>query len=260
MIQYKLIKEYPGSPKLGTIEFNDYNITEPYVRHSTEWKGTIFYDAHPEFWQKLEELDYEILGFFNKMNKRVYHFDKASKSFCSIDGFHNNVNYEYCLKYYVITSVKRLSDGEVFTIGDTIANMCDSKQKISELYVNKNDGKMCVYTSTTCRFTIKSIKKVKTPLFTTEGGVEIFEGNEYWYVVTFQHNIGHEWKPLNHVADWNGNAELMKPPLGGKQFSTKEEAEKWVLFNKPCLSINEIGVNLPEGNLLQLLNIVKSKL
>lgn len=255
MIQYKLIKEYPGSPKLGTIEFNNYNITEPYVRHSSEWKGTIFYDAHPEFWQKLEEFGYEILSFFNKMNKRVYHFNKASKSFCSIDGFHNNVNYEYCLEYYVITSVKRLSDGEVFTIGDRVKSKIgtdDDSSLITKIYINTNKdakpvGGLIIQTGGYYQAKINEITKVKTPLFTTEDGVAIFEGDSYVCVT-------------NQFELYEGKKQISVRDIPVKSFSTKEEAEKWVLFNKPCLSINEIGVNLPEGNLLQLLKIVKSKL
>jgi hypothetical protein len=49
MIQYKLIKRYPGHLILGETHCSD---------KSTHWYGTIFYDAYPDFWQKLEELDY----------------------------------------------------------------------------------------------------------------------------------------------------------------------------------------------------------
>ena len=57
---------------------------------------------------------------------------------------------------------------------------------------------------------------------------------------------------------------------GYKRFSTKEAAENYILFNKPCLSINDIATvyktanQFPEdrpnsqGNLL--LNLVKSKI
>jgi hypothetical protein len=49
MIQYRLIKEYPGSPKL---EFSHNE------KHSN-FKGE-YYDS--EFWLKVEELDYEVLA------------------------------------------------------------------------------------------------------------------------------------------------------------------------------------------------------
>jgi hypothetical protein len=43
-------------------------------------------------------------------------------------------------------------------------------------------------------------------------------------------------------------------------FKTKEEAEDFILYNKPCLSINEIGGNIPEPTLSRLVRTVKSKL
>ena len=123
-MKYKLIKTYPGSPVLGFITIPKRSDNDYYV--NSNW---IYPEKYPEFWEKVVELNCEIL-----------------KS-CPIGGG--------------IYSVKRVSDGEIFTVGDTIANMCDSEQKISKLYINKNTGEMCVYTSTTCRFTIHSIKKVK---------------------------------------------------------------------------------------------------
>jgi len=56
MIQYKLIKEYPESPILGTIHW--FECDEFSNKSSRVWKGTLFYDTNPEFWQKVEALDY----------------------------------------------------------------------------------------------------------------------------------------------------------------------------------------------------------
>jgi hypothetical protein len=51
---YKLIKEYPGSPKLG-YEISSENKT-------SEWKGTDFYNNYPEYWLKIEN----DLSYYNK--------------------------------------------------------------------------------------------------------------------------------------------------------------------------------------------------
>jgi len=205
--------------------------------------------------EKVEELDYEILTV-NPSEENKNNTNKEAVT-----------TWEICnkdLKYWNIHSVKRLSDGEVFTIGDRVHQVLPLKDDNTWLikeFSTKDTRCFTIGVNITC------IEKSKTPLFTTEDGVDIFKGNEYWYVVTFDHHIGHEWKPLNHVADWNGNAELMKPPLGGKQFSTKEEAEKWVLFNKPCLSINDLiySKNAPKGYATNTImesfkELVKSKL
>ena len=94
-MKYKLIKEYPGSPRLGTI---------------TD-RTMYFPEYYPSFWQPVVEKDYEILSLAR---------------FCSIKPTITDVsNYgdEYieallkCDKARV-HSVKRVSDGEVFTISD----------------------------------------------------------------------------------------------------------------------------------------------
>ena len=45
-----------------------------------------------------------------------------------------------------------------------------------------------------------------------------------------------------------------------KYFKTEEEAKHFILYNKPCLSINDIGNNIPELTLDRLIQTVKSRL
>ena len=45
-----------------------------------------------------------------------------------------------------------------------------------------------------------------------------------------------------------------------KYFKSRAEAEHFILYNKPCLSINDIGNNIPELTLERLIKTVKSKL
>jgi len=46
-MKYKLIKEYPGSEKLGYEVSSDCG--------TLEWKGTNFYEKYPEYWKKVNE-------------------------------------------------------------------------------------------------------------------------------------------------------------------------------------------------------------
>jgi len=101
MIQYKLISEYPGSPKLGTIDWFDTD--ESGSSSNDNWKGTRFYNSNPKFWQKVEEVDYEILSWISPSGRL------ETKIHSTYDSLHTKIE-----------SVKRLSDGEVFTIGDLI--------------------------------------------------------------------------------------------------------------------------------------------
>ena len=103
MKYYKLIKEYPGSPKLGTI-WNQYFTDCP---------------KFPEFW---EETDYEILSFIYINNKTILYKSKRGTFIHNPENISNG-RLEIDLlanKLYSIHSVKRLTDGTIFTIGDMI--------------------------------------------------------------------------------------------------------------------------------------------
>ena len=101
MRKIKLIKTYPGSPKLGTI--NTY--------------APIFCDDYPEFWEEVIEKDYKILSFKHKVSNHIWKNDSQLKdTFCIVDGKAPFTSLEEINRYpkvYEIHSIKRLSDGEV---------------------------------------------------------------------------------------------------------------------------------------------------
>ena len=250
MKKYKLIKEYPGSPKLGTIVV-DTNINngakDSYF--SENWgkpnriKAFIIGKQHdcennPEFWEEVVEAEYEILSF------KMYGVKIAIKNNKGLfQYFYNCPEFteEYLLntKDVAIHSVKRLSDGEIFTIGDTINN-----KYIIDRFIIDYD-RMSVYldekTSLGRWVSFKDIFHSKPFVFTTEDGLYIRKGDPYWYILidspTTKHDIN--WYPSKAVADWR-NPPL--PPLGKKQFSTLEAAREYILMNKPCLSIREAAI------------------
>ena len=118
-MKYILKKEYPGSPKLGNIIDNLEN----------DW-----IENYPEFWQPVVEKNYEILSVITNNNKfieKVYNQDATIEP------------------YWKIRSVKRLSDGEIFTIGDKVFSeyinytinkigIVNDKCMISALYYTNN--------------------------------------------------------------------------------------------------------------------------
>lgn len=246
MAEYKLIKDFPMCPlEVGAI------VTEDKLGQYVSEDVIIFekeiIENYPEFWQKVEEVDYEILSF-NCKAKDITSDGAYLWNSTFNEWFHCKDDLDSIIKKYGIKSVKRLSDGEVFTIGDTIANMCNSEQKITELYIHKDDKKMCVYTSTTCRFTIDNINKVKTPLFTTEDGVEVFDKKTSYYLVSNDFKVC--------FSSWFSQADL---PF--KTFSTKEKAEEYIINNKPCLSFNDIVNDIIDPNSLRAIKeTIKNKL
>jgi len=227
MIQYKLIKEYPDSQKLGTINwFKNSDST-----CSEIWLGCDLYRKNPEFWQKVEEVDYEILSFLNPDGTKMYVGKNISKCWYLHNGIHNiDRDMDWMIKNnYIIESVKRLSDGEVFTIGDKL----HFNEIISEFIIDNSygGGIAAKFIEKSKMFSINVLQKItKTPLFTTEDGVEIFEGDSY--------------VKLNNYSDWSivtgFNAHGFQEDYKGLKFSTKEKAEEYIINNKPCLSLVDV--------------------
>ena len=227
-MKYILKKEYPGSPKLGNIIDNLEN----------DW-----IENYPEFWKLVVEKNYEILSVITNNNKfieKVYNQDATIEP------------------YWKIHSVKRLSDGEIFTIGDIIDTRIDDKykQEILEINLGINDLllKDKLIFKTKSGYVVSHIAvKVKQPLCTTEDGVDIYLGNKSWILhknswylspAAIVHNNSN-WTPNENEAHW--------------RFSTKEKAEEYILMNKPCLSINDLK-SWGDLAIPGLLSIVKSKL
>ncbi len=236
MKKYKLIKEFPGSPKLGTINTND----------QLSWKG----EDYPEFWEKVVEKDYEILSIKSKTNSEIrkvkIDIDDNNKLFLQRNEenqyFLHSDTFLYIFQYYNIHSVKRLSDGEIFTIGDKIRFIDESLEetypcRIIKNFKIKDNTIIAVCDSNIVEILLKNLKKVKQPLFTTEDGVDIFEGNVVYYVETEEEPelcfIVNEYTVLKYPGRFISDKSL-------HSFSTKEKAEEYIIMNKPCLSINDV--------------------
>jgi len=164
--QYRLIKKYPGSPKVG-------DIVEGYGRdgwyskgegHSTyDWRQVVNY---PEFWEEVIEKDYEILSYIKK-----------GSIACTTTKRRGGENHE---EYWNIHSVKRLSDGEMFTIGDMIKTTYTERIRILGFRSPEaNEYFIEILTGFT---RLSTIEKVKQPIFLTHDGKDIFEGDTVWWV------------------------------------------------------------------------------
>ena len=132
-----------------------------------------------------------------------------------------------------IHSVKRLSDGEVFTIGDYVKQVepyCDGHRWQIKEFSLKDTRCFTIGVNITC------IKKVedKNPILTTEDGVDIFEGHsKLIWKVFIQPTSFEKWTPYF--------SSVPNIPIDGeKYFSIEEAAMKYILENKPCLSVNDV--------------------
>lgn len=127
-----------------------------------------------------------------------------------------------------IHSVRRLFDGEVFSLNDKQGNLT-----ITNFIIK--DGKMYAHFAPAADrdLPLSDLKKpekvVPQPLFCTNDGKANFAGDDYWKVwdnftyTKYQSSIG---------ADYNFSYIRTT-------FSTEEKAKNFVLMNKPVLSVNE---------------------
>lgn len=116
-----------------------------------------------------KERDYEILT----VNPPLKHSGTLLKS--------DIISWTHCSKemeFWNIHSVKRLSDGEIFTLGDNLVYSDSCLLKITSfecenhiILINTDNGGF---------YFLKDAEKVKPVLFTTFDGVEVFEGDTYF--------------------------------------------------------------------------------
>jgi hypothetical protein len=232
MSNYKLIKEYPGSPEVGTIAENSngsikYTQLDGSRYTESSSSGNIFVqriESHPEFWEEEIEKDYEILQYVTK--------DRQSYSSKRRGGKDHE-------KYWNIFSVKRISDGEVFSIGNSITGATyKDPRKIEEIILDGDDeialGQGKGYTA------LVDAVKCKTPLFLTNDGVEVFIGDIIHVVQSCLNGIDRIMVVTFRPEDY--------PTF--KVFSTKKAAEDYIVKNKYALSIEDFWdvVNMPTSN------------
>jgi hypothetical protein len=277
--QYKLIKKYPSLAddwEVGMIvgqgdRGSCGNYSPCHGKYSDRHISSYEVHNHPEFWEEVIEKDFEILSFTHKKTgKETIVRDSTFEDGGFLFDVDKDVFYSdkdgcnWILKNYNIHSVKRLSDSEVFTVGGeaksrskySYPHIIESieigqktvvrnvKDGIDRIWVNWADG---------CGGNwLENIEHCK-PLFRSEDNVDIFEGDKI-------HSVD---KNLLISEDDNRYiSKSFKPNLEYKYFSTRENAEEYILLNKPCLSIMDIKdvtglISMTEYRLKEL---VKSKL
>lgn len=233
MKKYKLIKEYPGSPNLGFTVSNNTDSGKYWFKDISNMSTILYSDKfiqdYPEFWEEIIDKDYEILSIISSRTGIIYKKDSQLKDvFCYIDGkrpFYTIKSIDNIL--FLIYSIKRLSDNEIFTIGDKITVKGNKKLGIISIDILRDwsDG----YFGDADIALENFIKVIEKPLFTTTDGVDIFKGDKY-YNLDYYYNL----KLIK-------NASMIKPSFDiSKYFSTKEKAEEYIIYNKSVLSLNDL--------------------
>lgn len=189
-----------------------------------------------QFWK---EIIFEILSFRSHRNQFYNPTIQKDGTYLhaeimEFDG--NGASLEWMLNEdeYYITSVKRLYDNEVFSIGDKInfrglyGNNSEHKYDTIKGFELKQDGSLGVRYHNGL-VGIEKIQKYKEVLFTTEDSVELFGGERVFSVSD----------TLIIAVLLNFSVEDFKK-IKGKIFAKKEKAEEYILMNKPLLSLNDL--------------------
>lgn len=197
--------------------------------------------------QSHDKKDYEIVSFksISHDGRELIYERKQDLRFWYKD-HPNHFDERFCLErvnekrhhsedIWSIHSVRRLSDGEVFTVGDEINFGTDTYKPIEKFTIENHPIKyncqaLLVWNKNNYMFEISLWKKSKPVLFTTEDGKPIYEGQGYAYIPK---------GTLNYVNITDGNFHPL-PKDGLLYFSTEAAAKEYVLMNKPCLSVNDV--------------------
>lgn len=181
-------------------------------------------------WIKVDENNsYEILSFTDMQNT-IYYKSKINDLYQSSE-YKISLSEHYAKSNLLINSIKRLSDGEVFTLGDTL-NEYDCV--ITEFHIT-TDGTLKIFSDSKTankhifdgvEWSLENAEKAKEKsiLFTTEDGVEIYDKDEYFIVGSNDNII---------PTQSTDNTEYKE---GVKRFSTKQAAKEYIENNKPKYS------------------------
>lgn len=227
MSRYKLQLKYPGSSKIGTEVYKIPSIKGYFYK---ELSSEITYsreeiEDYPNHWQLVAEKDYEILKFICKEKRGVENVGTILTK--QPDGSfwiypHWTEEAMLRLSHYAIYSVKRLSDGEIFTIGDKLDGW-GVTTSISLFRIEDNILKVGLREVGVVL--LGACKHKKTPLFTTEDGVPKFDEDMCYYVTPTTISIGYG----KIVAGGEFKLALAR-------FHNQEKAKIWVEENKPQFS------------------------
>lgn len=249
--QYILVKEYPGSPKKGTILTQEpTGVYKDSVKRSAFLSNTI--ENSPEFWQMLKyrvtELTFgkaQYVGNVFKLTDRIvggyytYVSPKFPGQHISMESFYGETRGALD-KFVAIHTVVRVEDGATFTVGQKTNRGVITGIVFSQYAATSGVLVQCGPVAVDLARKLEAGAKAfalqpRVKLLTTEDGVDIFDGDKC-YAVDEEYTI---WGPQRYS----------KPGSNLYFFSTHVAAAAWVKDNKPAepLRVTSDGVKIYAG-------------
>jgi len=188
--------------------------------------------------------NYEILSFIEKPEAIELGDNPYILEVSLIPKIYRLEDYLKADSSFNINSVRRISDGEVFTIWDETPY-----GKIKSFRIHLDFGIIAEYEENGYYSLISELRKVITKklLLKLDDGTDVFEGDTVyvaalWYSEPSTVKIGDFLSQVNLINAKNA---------GFYWFSTKEKAQEWLDGNKKCFSINDIKNVISDNNFIK---------
>lgn len=206
--------------------------------------------------QLKQEVDWEIISFKQDSEitdlwtyfpnhgwARNNNGHRETKAYVTLDAIMNNhipdENNRKGIQYF-IHSVKRKSDGVVFSLGDKVFYKDGTKFSTGEYFetiksLNIHNNEIQVWFECSTFYFLSSLQK-KTPLFKDFLGNKVFEGEIVYYCY-----LGNKPSLLEQVVlPYNKNSKPSE-----NCFKNKSDAENYLINNAKVLSYDDIMIYLP---------------
>lgn len=199
---------------------------------STKEAAEIFINKH-----KVIEKEYEILSF-SKPDDKILKIKGEDGLFHWCYTSLKDTEKSLIERKFNIHSVKRMSDGVIFSVGDRVDERLSDKKNMIIKSFKIHFNKLCIYGEKGCLNTqlLLEFLDKHTPLLKTVDGVDIFEGDKVWY-----------YDSMYRIWDSKADTKIHnKRNTAFTYFSTKEAAKNYSKERKPFF-ITEDNVEIKEN-------------
>lgn len=236
---YRLKKWYPTLPKdwdcglVVGVGDRDYYYSPTSCTYTDKKIDNRIVEDNPEFWEEVIEKNYKILSLFDT-NREIKYGVGLIGWRSALDTFYNSK------ASIIILSVKRLSDNEVFSVGDLVNYNKKSNYgnwKINNFLLKNNKILSRSENNAICEFIedLKHVEKIFEKIYTTEDGYNIYDENELLWDTSIRNFNSLGQTKTKYFIQWelNDNKDRFA-------FKHKANAEKWIEENKPQFTKNDM--------------------
>jgi hypothetical protein len=233
MKTFKLKQKYPSLPsdwevgmEVGQGDRGIYGDYSPiHGKYSNRYINMADVEANPEFWEELIEKDYDVLSYsvyntelVTKRENGNYLGEKYELTYTNKGATWEEVLGFWDESIHKIHSVKYLPTGEVFTIGDKVTFYNRSTiSTIKKFGLTYRRGCIVYRDNSECCWLLKNICKVKSILFQSFDGKDIYVGDVFYY-------IGDADNICETSCLFKGDEDFSK----FKTFAKRENAEEYI--------------------------------